>query len=191
MGRDAGVTTTPNRAQGLLIDSTVSATSIGSINDNIAGNGTDINRGADINILGGSLNVTGTAAGDFVIGNNAGACNEFLTMSSGSLSYAGADGLQTTTVAVTGAVLTTDEETGIFISGGTATLSGITLNAISSTVATSTLNVSGGTLYLGNVGLVANAPAGSKITTLFGTATVAATANWSTGAPITLRSISL
>ena len=173
MGRDSGATNVATTTTGLIINSgSVTALSIGA-GPSKAG------RGADINLNGGSLTITASTAG-FELGNAAGAGNDFFNMSGGTLNYAGADGLL-----ATAPTATTAEYTGIAITGGTATLAGITLNAIGSSAGSSILSVTGGTLYLGNVGLVLN-QTGATVTATFGTATIGATAPWSSSAPISL-----
>ncbi len=175
LGRDSTVATSTT-SSGLIIEAgTVTANTIGG-GSGVAG------RGTDINIQGGSLTVgtTGTT-GAFELGN-ANVGNAFLTMTGGLLTYAGTDGL-----IVTEPNTTNVNAEGVTITGGTATLTGITLNPINSATTTITLTVGGGaTLYLGNVGLVVDHPAGSIVTANLGTATVGANAAWTSSAPITL-----
>jgi len=132
---------------------------------------------ADMAVSGGSLTIGNlNSSGAYEIGQ--GGDGGTLTMTGGSLTYNGTDGLLMSPAAVTSTAS---------ITSGTATLTGITLNAVNSASVTSTLTVSGGaTLYLGSVGLAANHPAGSTVSVSFGTATVGATAVWSSSAAITL-----
>jgi fibronectin-binding autotransporter adhesin len=128
---------------------------------------------------GGSLTIGNSgSSGAFEVGQ--GGEGGVMTMTGGSLTYAGLDGL----LLSTGAVTTTAS-----ISSGTATLTGITLNAGNGAVTTSLTLSGGATLYLGSVGLVENQPAGSNVTSSFGTATVGATAAWTTVTPITLSGV--
>jgi fibronectin type 3 domain-containing protein len=174
MGRDSGGAAA-NTGGGLILTSgTVIATRVAS------GSGVG-GRASDLNLNGGSLTIgTSSSTGGFALGSAANPGNYFLTMTGGALTYLGTDGLlvgDSTTGAIT---------TGVSITAGTATLTGITLNAINSASATSTLTLSSGaTLYLGGVGLVLNQPT-STVTASFGTTTVGAIANWTSSAPITL-----
>jgi hypothetical protein len=91
---------------------------------------------------------TSSSTNGFKVGD--GGDGGFLTVSGGSVTYPGADGLLLTTAAATGSAVLT---------GGTTTLTGITMNSGNSTTATSTLSLSSGaTLYLGSVGLVEKLP---------------------------------
>jgi autotransporter-associated beta strand protein len=133
-------------------------------------------RTGDMAISGGSLTIGNSAAsGAFEIGQGGDGAN--LVMTGGALTYAGTDGLLMSTAAV---------PTTAAVSSGTATLTGITLNAVDGAIS-STLTVnSGATLYLGNVGLVEYTPAGSTVTVTFGNATIGASAPWTSSATITL-----
>jgi len=176
---------TNTATSGLTVQSgTVSALSV---DVNAAGGSTVTN--GNLNISGGSLTIT-NATGGLKIGdiNNTNAAKAghaaFLSMTGGTLTYLGSDGLLACATPTTGNLSQTGN---ISITGGVASLTGITLNTTDSTTATSTLAVNNGaTLYLGSVGLVANAPTGSVVSTTIGTATIGALASWSTTAPITL-----
>ena len=167
----------PNTGAGLIIDNgTVTATSV-TIQDT--------GSGANMNITGGSLTIgNSSSSGAFIVGAVAESRGGFLTMSGGSLAYLGTDGLL--------AGNASGDVVGLAFSGGTATLTGITLNSASSAIgsaATNSLTLSGGAaLYLGNVGLVINNPAPGTNYASFGYGTVGAFANWSSVAPITLAS---
>jgi autotransporter-associated beta strand protein len=155
---------------GLIIgNGTVTATSLA-----IEGNS---DHTGDMAVSGGSLTIgTSSSTGAFEVAE--GGDGGTLTMTGGSLTYLGTDGLLLSAGAVTSTAS---------ITSGTATLTGITLNAVDSATVTSTLTLSGGaTLYLGSVGLVENLPAGSTVSASFGTATVGATTAWSCSAPISL-----
>jgi autotransporter-associated beta strand protein len=141
----------------------------------------DTTSGANMNMNGGSLTIGNTSStGAFKIGNSTSTRGGFLTMTGGSLTYLGTDGLLLNTAS--------GGANGANISGANAvaTLSGVTLNQVNAAGATSSLVVSSGaTLYLGGVGLVLNQPGGA-VTASFANATVGAIANWTSSAPITL-----
>ena len=161
----------PGTANGLIINQgTVTADSV--IIQNFAS-------GANMNVNGGSFTIgNSSSTGAFLIGNANSGRGGFLSMSGGSLTYLGTDGLLMATVAGTRAAA--------IITGGTATLTGITLNQVNVAGMTNWLTVSNGaTLYLGNVGLVINQP-GATVYAEWGTATVGASADWSSTAPIAL-----
>ena len=138
--------------------------------------------GANLNMNGGSFTIgNSSSTGAFLIGNAASGRGGFLSMSGGSLTYLGTDGLLMATLAGTRAAA--------IITGGTATLTGITLNQVNVTGLTNWLTVSNGAiLYLGSVGLVLNQPS-AAVYAEFGTATVGATTDWSSTAPIALLGI--
>ena len=168
----------PNTAAGLIISNgSVTATSIAIQN---------ANSGANMNLTGGSLTIGSSAStGAFKIGNNTSSTPRggWLTMSGGSLTYLGTDGLLMGTVA--------NATNSVNINGpsSVATLTGITLNQASSSGNTmSSLLVSNGaTLYLGGAGLVINQPTATVFAAIGnGTATIGAIADWSSVAPITL-----
>ena len=132
---------------------------------------------ATVNMRGGSLTISGSS-GAFEIGNGNSTRGGWLEMTGGTLTYLGTDGLLMGNVATTA--------TGATISGGTANLTGITLNPIGGTASSLTVS-NGATLYLGGVGLVLNQPSGTVFASLGnGGATVGALADWSSVAPITL-----
>jgi autotransporter-associated beta strand protein len=168
----------PNTAAGLIISNgSVTATSIAIQN---------ANSGANMNLTGGSLTIGSSAStGAFKIGNNTSSTPRggWLTMSGGSLTYLGTDGLLMGTVA--------NATNSVNINGpsSVATLTGITLNQASSSGNTmSSLLVSNGaTLYLGGAGLVINQPTATVFASIGnGTATIGAIADWSSVAPLTL-----
>ena len=136
----------------------------------------DSDKVANMDVSGGNLTIgTSASTNGFKVGD--GGDGGYLTVSGGSVTYLGTDGLLLTTAAATGSAILT---------GGTATLTGITMNNASSTTATSILSLSSGaTLSLGSVGLVEKLP-DSGLSTSFGTATIGAIANWSSVAPIPL-----
>jgi fibronectin-binding autotransporter adhesin len=170
VNRDAGAVTAPTRTAGLIVNNgAVIANSVIIARSGVGG------RGADLNVNGGALTIgDSSSATAFEIDSTAG--NGFATMTGGSLTYLGTDGLLMSVGAgVSGAV----------ISGGTANLTGITLNS-GNTATTSFLIVSnGGTIYLGSIGLVINSPS-ATIAATFGNGTIGALADWSSSAPITL-----
>jgi autotransporter-associated beta strand protein len=132
---------------------------------------------ATVNMRGGSLKISGSS-GAFEMGNGASTRGGWLEMTGGTLTYLGTDGLLMGNVATTA--------TGATVSGGTAYLTGITLNPFGGTASSLTVS-NGATLYLGSVGLVINQPSGTVLATLGnGGATVGALATWSSSAPITL-----
>ncbi|MGA2053637.1 MAG: autotransporter-associated beta strand repeat-containing protein, partial [Opitutales bacterium] len=158
---------------GLIIQKgTVTATSLA-----VEGNA---DHTGDFALSGGSLAIgNSSSTGAFAVGT--GGNGATLTMTGGSLTYLGTDGL----LLSTGSGVTATAS----ITAGTATLSGITLNSANSATGTSTLTLNGGaTLYLGGVGLVLNQPT-STVAASLGNATVGATANWTSSAPLTLNGI--
>ncbi|MGA2052784.1 MAG: autotransporter-associated beta strand repeat-containing protein, partial [Opitutales bacterium] len=171
MGKDS---TGQNGGTGLIItNGTVIATSVSTANGTAA-------RASDVNINGGSFTIgNSSSSGAFEIG--AGVGNGFLTMTGGNLSYLGTDGLL---LSPTGAGATNTAN--VTISGGTATFTGVTLNAQNSAAVISNFTLGGNaTLYIGSVGLVANLPS-ATVAYSFGTATVGATTAWTSSAPIGL-----
>ena len=165
----------PSATSGLIINNgNVTASSV--IIQNTAS-------GANMNLTGGSLTIGNSSSfGTFKIGNSTSTRGGFLTMSGGSLTYLGTDGLLLNTAS--------GGANGANISGATAvvTFTGITLNQVNAAGATSWLIISNGaTLYLGGVGLVINQPSSTVFASFGnGTATVGAITNWSSTAPITL-----
>ena len=137
-----------------------------------------------LNMIGGSLTIgNSSSSGAFQIAQSTATTRGgFLSMSGGSLTYLGTDGL------LLGVGSGTGITAGAGISGGTATLTGITLNSANNTAApTNTLTLSGGaTLYLGGVGLIINQPGATVYASLGGISTLGAIANWSSTAPIIL-----
>jgi autotransporter-associated beta strand protein len=152
---------------------TVIATSV--IQANSTGSGT-------FNLTGGSLTIgNSSSSGAFEFGAGTTATRGgYVVVSGGSLTYLGTDGLLMGVAAAT-------QPNAIAISGGTATLTGITLNSASTGVSSSLTNTGTGTLYLGSVGLVNLAGnADTTPVTLAGTSTLGAIANWSSSVPIAL-----
>ena len=173
--RDTGVNGSgPNVAGGLIIDNgTVTATSF-------VASSVTAQRSSDLNLNGGSMTIgTSASSGAFELATGAG--NGFVTMTNGTLTYLGVDGLLLNLNAA-------NNVAGVKITGGTANLTGVTLNQINGANQTSSLIVSNGaTLYLGSVGLVVNQPSSTNFISLGnGGATVGALADWSSVAPITL-----
>ena len=163
----------PITTTGLIINQgTVTATSVIIQNTSSAGN---------MNLTGGSLTIGNSASsGAFKIGNSTSTRGGWLTMTGGALTYLGTDGLLLNTAS--------GGANGANISGATsiATLTGVTLNQVNAAGATSWLIVSNGaTLYLGVVGLVANQP-GSTVFASLANATIGASTDWSSVAPISL-----
>jgi fibronectin-binding autotransporter adhesin len=133
---------------------------------------------ADLNVDAGSLTIgTSASTGAFKVGANAGDGDNAFTVTGGTVTYAGLDGLQL------------GSDSFMNMSGGTANLSAITVDSATGGNGTSELKVTGGTLYLGGatsgVGLVVNSPSGTDFAQ-FGNATVGATTAWTSAAPITL-----
>jgi autotransporter-associated beta strand protein len=199
-GNASAVFTTTNLAStadtgGQVNINTTGAVSLGAmsvVRDYGAGNGLIVQAGAvtattlavegnsdhtgDMAISGGSLTIgNSSSSGAFEIGQ--GGDGGTWTQTGGSLTYLGTDGLLMSTVA--GIASTAS------ISSGTTTLTGITLNAVNAAATNSKLTLSGGTLYLGAIGLIENQP-GADVSASFGTATVGAAASWISSAPITL-----
>jgi hypothetical protein len=168
---------------------TVQSGTVTALSVDVTAAGSSTTTNANLNISGGSLTITnatgGLKIGDINSTNTTKAGHAaYLSMTGGTLTYLGSDGLLAVATPTTGNLTQTGN---VSITGGTATLTGITLNTTDSTTATSTLTVAtGATLYLGSVGLVANEPTGSVVSISLGTATVGAIAPWSTSAPISL-----
>jgi autotransporter-associated beta strand protein len=165
------VTVVRDYGTGLVIQAgTVTATSL-----NIEGNA---DHTADMTISGGSLTIGNTGSTNaFTVGEGGDGGN--LTITAGSLTYLGTDGLLLNIAAVPAAVTLT---------GGTTSLTGITLDDANTATTTSTLAVkTGATLYLGGVGLKEGSFNASASITL-ATATIGALANWTSSAPIALTS---
>jgi autotransporter-associated beta strand protein len=202
-GNGSAIFTTTNLAStadtgGQVNISTTGAVSLGAmsvVRDYGAGNGLIVQAGSvtattlaiegnsdhtgDMANSGGSLTIGNSgSSGAFEIGQ--GGDGGTWTMTGGTLTYLGADGLLMSTVA---GITSTAA-----ISSGTATLTGITLNAANAAATTSKLTLSGGVLYLGSVGLVLNQP-GANVSAAFGTATVGASAAWTSSAPINLNGV--
>jgi hypothetical protein len=182
LDRDNGANTYQTPAEGLVITAgIVTAT-------NLFSSSSIGLRVADININGGSLTVgTSASTGAFKLGVANGAAtgvgNAALTMTGGTLTYLGTDGLLVGNNATTANASYLVSITG---SGAVANLTGITLNGVNSANQTNRLTLGGGaTLYLGGAGLVVNQP-GTYNNATFGTSTVGALADWSSSAPITL-----
>ena len=176
LDRDAGANTTQNTAAGLIINGgTVTATSL--LADSSVGT-----RSSDINLNGGSLTV-GTASSNGAFKIAAGVGNGALTMTGGTLTYLGTDGLLLGNNSATAGATSIASITG---AGSVAMLTGVTLNAINSATITSKLILGGGaTLYLGGGGLILNQP-GANVVATAGTATLGTLTNWTSPAPITL-----
>jgi autotransporter-associated beta strand protein len=166
----------PNSATGaglVVSNGTVTANSVMIQTSGSTGAGTMVVEGGSL-VIG---NASSSAA--FEIGMASDTRGGFLTMTGGSLTYLGTDGLLIGTAAT---------PTAAALSGGTATLTGITLNQVAG-AASSTLTLSGtNTTYLGSVGLVVGA--GDTATTpisVGGTSTLGAISpGWSSSAPILL-----
>ena len=154
-----------NTTAGLIINGgTVTATSV-----HVSTN----NSWSNLTLNGGSLVIGDTAStGAFFLGggtNNARGGN--LTMTGGTLTYLGTDGL----------VLNQSFGSSIgqaTFNGGVAKLTGITLNAATATGGSATLVVNAGTVYLGAVGLQAQTTVSTASVTLNG-ATLGALEPWS------------
>jgi autotransporter-associated beta strand protein len=169
MGRDGGSGAASNVNGGLIIaNGTVTAASV------LPGTGVG-GRSADINLLGGSLTIgNSTTSGAFGVGT--GADLGVVTMTGGSLTYLGTDGLL---VGNTGSMT---------VNGASANVSvtGITLNSQNAATAFSNVTVgTNATLYVGSVGLAANVSSAGVFYS-FGNATVGAISPWSSTAPLTL-----
>jgi len=170
--KDYGATG-PSTTTGLIVDSgTNTATSV-IVQDSASG--------GNMTMAGGFLTIGNSGSlGAFIVGNADSARGGFLTVSGGSLTYLGSDGL------LVGAV--SGDASGVVLSGGTTTLTGLTLDSVQ-TASSSYLTVSGGAaLYLGNVGLVLASGDTAATPISLGGGTVGAFANWSSSASIILAS---
>jgi autotransporter-associated beta strand protein len=122
-----------------------------------------------------------SSSSNFVVGagSNSGR-GGFLTVRGGTLFDVGPDGLLLN-------VVSNCQGTAQF-DGGLSVLAGITMNNPDEiTGGHSTLGMNGGTVYLGSVGLVANAQAGgATVSVTLTSGTLGALADWSSAAPINL-----
>jgi autotransporter-associated beta strand protein len=164
--------TGPATGSGLVIDNgVVTATSV-IIQDTTSG--------ADMNLNGGSLTIgNASSTGAFEVGNGASVRGGWLMVTGGTLTYLGSDGLLMMPNA--------SSASGAFFTGGTATLTGITLDDGAEAGANSTLTISNGaTVYLGSVGLVDSDPTLTNEVVILGNGTLGAIAPWSSSVPMTL-----
>ena len=173
--RDGGV--------GLVISNgTVTATSL-----DIQGAGTATAANANVTVAGGSFTIgDSSSTGALKVGDATGGTGHGgnLNVTGGVLTYLGTDGL------LAGNNAGTTPHGNVSMSGGTALLTGITLNAGNISGVTSTLTLSGTnspTLYLGGVGLVLNPSTGGTVGVTISNATIGAIADWSSSAPMTLN----
>ncbi len=166
IGRGQGGT-----AKGLVIDgagAVVTATLL-----NVSSNA-GVNHEADLNVQAGSLTIgNSSSTGAFEVGTAPTDGNNVIDVTGGTLTYAGADGVQL------------GSESYMTLAGGTANLSGITVNSSTGGNGVSELVMTGGTLYLGAAGLAVITP-GATVFAQLGTGTLGASANWTSSAPITL-----
>jgi len=140
----------------------------------------DGNSGGNMNIYGGSMTITDTNDPEsFVVGASSSARGGFLSMFGGSLTDLGPDGLLLTADAV---------DAGEFnMQGGVATLTGINLDASGSdnynvTNELASLSLTGGTLYLGSLGLYNSNPTQSTNIVVLGGGILGAFTNWDASA---------
>ncbi len=166
IGRDQAGT-----AKGLVIDGADAVVTANLLN---VSSNAGVNHESDLNVEAGSLTIGLPAStGAFELGTTAPDGNNVLEMTGGTLTYTGSDGLQL------------GSESFMTITGGTASLSGITVNSAPGGNGTSELTVTGGTLYLGAAGLAMNSP-GATVFAHLGTATIGASAAWASSAPVSL-----
>lgn len=169
--RDASVGTATYN-QGLVIkNGTVTASSV------IVSSG---NSGGDLTISNGSLTIgNSSTTGGFEVGTGSSTLRGgFLTVGGGTLTYNGTDGLLINN-SLSGAG-------NAAFTGGTSTLTGITLNESGSTAGSAILTISGSAaVYLGSVGLVTN-PGGATATINLTGGILGAATNWSSSLSLTL-----
>jgi autotransporter-associated beta strand protein len=170
---------------GLIISNgTVTATSL-----DVVGAGTASVGNANVTVAGGSLTIGNAgSSGAFKVGDATGGTGHggTLNVSGGALTYLGTDGL------LAGNNAGTTPHGNVNLTGGTTTLTGVTLNAGNIAGVTSTLTVGGvnvPVLYLGAVGLVLNPSTGGTVSVTLSNAVVGAVADWSSSAPMTLNGI--
>jgi autotransporter-associated beta strand protein len=196
-GVDIG--TTNSTGGGLVVDTTGNVFLGAVVDTRDTGTGLDIQGGSvtatsvaltgdggthacDMTVSGGSLTIGNSgSSGAFEIASGGG-LTENLTVSGGSLTYLGTDGLLLNIAAI---------PTAVSLTGGTTSLTGITLDNVNSATVESTLTVTtGATLYLGGVGLnvgsVPTVDSGASVT--LGTAAIGALANWSSSVAMALES---
>ena len=138
------------------------------------------NSSANVTVNGGSLTIGDpSSTGAFLVGNGTSGRYCDLTVTDGSLTYLGTDGL---------ILCNTATEAQATISGGTVTVTGITLNSVaaSSGTTTSSLTLGGGNLYVGSVGIVENTGATATAAINLNGGTIGAIAPWSSSAPMTI-----
>jgi autotransporter-associated beta strand protein len=136
-----------------------------------------VNNEADVTVAAGSLTVgNSSSTGAFIVGTLTGSGSNVVYVSgTGSLTYAGTDGV------LLGSYSALD------IAGGIANLSGVTVNSSAAGGNNfSVFNMTGGAVYLGSVGLVVGAGDTAIPVTLGGTATLGASASWSSAGNIVL-----
>jgi autotransporter-associated beta strand protein len=169
--RDASSSTATLTTGLVIVGGTVTADSV---------NVSSGNSGGDLTITNGSLTIgNSSTTGGFQVGTGSSTSRGgFLTVSGGTLIYNGTDGLLINNAADT-------IGTAAF-SGGTSTLTGITLNQAGNSGGAANLTISGSAaVYLGTVGLVENSGSATATITLTG-GTIGAVASWSSSVPLTL-----
>jgi autotransporter-associated beta strand protein len=138
------------------------------------------NSGADLTVSNGTLTIGDpSAAGNFIVGNgNNGGRGGFLTVFGGALTYLGTDGLLLNNSNACQGTAAFD--------GGVSTMAGITMNNPAElTGGNAVLNINGGTVYLGSVGLVENTqPGGATASINLTSGILGATTDWSSSAPM-------
>ena len=174
--RDASVGTATLTSGLVIAGGTVTASSV---------NISSANSGGDLTLSSGSLTIgNSSTTGGFQVGTGTSPTRGgFLTVSGGTLTYAGTDGLL-----VNNAISCQGTAA---LSGGISTLTGITLNKTGNTNGSATLTISGtAAVYLGSVGLAENSGTATATINLTG-GTLGAAADWSSSVPLTLGGVTL
>jgi autotransporter-associated beta strand protein len=169
--RDASSSTASSSSGITIAGGTVTADSV-----NISSG----NSGANLSITGGSLTIgTFSSIGGFQVGTGTNTSRGgFLTVSGGALIYTGVDGLLLNNAQAC-------QGTAAF-SGGTSTLTGVTLNQVGGG-GNASLTISGtAAVYLGGVGIAENYGAGSTASVNLNGGTLGATADWASHVPMVL-----
>jgi len=174
LGRDQ--TNATAAGLGLVVNGSTAVVSATSVN--LSSNAA-VNHEADFNMEAGSMTIgNSSSTGAFEVGTTSGDGNNVITMSGGTLTYLGTDGLLLGSLSF------------LKLSGGILTLSSLTVNSTATGGnGTSEVTVTGGALYLGGApggqGLIMNTP-GTTVFFDIQTATLGAVANWTSSAPIVL-----
>jgi fibronectin-binding autotransporter adhesin len=169
---------------GAFVDDRDSTSATGSTTSGLIVNGGNVtissahigvtNSSGNMTVNGGNVTIGSAAStGAFLIGDLAtpSTRSSDITVTNGSVTYLGTDGLILANTATAAAMS---------VSGGTVTTTGITMNPTAGSGGTVSLTTTGGSIYLGNVGIVNDGGASTSINLNGGT--LGAISNWSSSA---------